>query len=445
MKRNLAKLLVVVFMLCLTVTPFSGVFAENNHISMNLTDVQTTVNYLKTGQLYLLPLDEIFTDSTSGHQLTYSVSGANLGPHTHIAYPEGVPTFVFTVANAGTYYATVRATCPTENVYAEFTITFNVSLATNGTPSQYDYTETDKSPVTVYVTISNDGMPIKNEDGVLMANLRVDLPHFYLNSYQLDSYNRYPTSGGNGGEYISSDPSDLILRPTALHLYLYLLENYYIDTPLVHDYDLLDYSFNSTKYVEYMDSNSAYTIGTSDKAISIGGSATSLYLTSFWGHDCNLMYFRNHVYPLMSPGWGATCDSALLNDGDVIEIAMFTDWEFFSNGAFLRFDGYEKMASCHVSPGNPLTVNVQRYDTSSVAMGGTESFEDTDGGIIVAIYESNGDYYDEFTWVNSTGNTYTYSLPQNMPTGTYYVVAMDENAETSDACMAPAVMTVDVY
>ena len=41
-------------------------------------------------------------------------------------------------------------------------------------------------------------------------------------------------------------------------------------------------------------------------ALTLSGSATSLYMRNFWGHDENLMYFRNHVYPLMSAGVGAT-------------------------------------------------------------------------------------------------------------------------------------------
>ena len=50
------------------------------------------------------------------------------------------------------------------------------------------------------------------------------------------------------------------------------------------------------------------------------------------------MYYRNHVYPLMSAGWGSTADYILLSDNDTIDLAMFSNWSFWTYGAFARFD-----------------------------------------------------------------------------------------------------------
>ena len=50
------------------------------------------------------------------------------------------------------------------------------------------------------------------------------------------------------------------------------------------------------------------------------------------------MYFVNHKYPLMAKGIGSTADYILLEDGDEIDLAMFSDWEFYHHGAFLNFD-----------------------------------------------------------------------------------------------------------
>ena len=446
MKGTTKKYLSVLIALCVVLTPLIGVFPANgDHITVNLTGVETSVS-LETGELYLLPLANIFNEPNSGHTVTYDVDGINgtiLGPHTHIAYPNGVPTLVFTEANADTYEIIVSASC-SGNDYAEFSMTFTVILASDGTPSQYGYNENDideDDTVRVYVTISNDGMPIKGTDGTIMANLEVDLPYINLSEYALTDYYRYGTNGG--GEYVDTT---VVKRPTALHLYLYLIANHYI-TPANSVYpltDLLDYTFTQNKTIQYMDGTTAYTATAyQDKAIDIEGSATSLYLTSFWGHDCNLMYFRNHVFPLMSPGWGATCDYALLSDGDVIEIAMFTDWGFYSDGAFLRFNGYDKYASCTKSKGQTLTVYTQGYDTTS--MGSYNVFENTEDELTVAIYTSTGTLYGYFTWAGNDSNIYSYTLPNNMPDGIYYVVAMDPDARTSAACMAPAVMTVAVH
>ena len=439
---NNKRIISIILAICLAVVPISGAFSANgDHITVNLTGVQTSVS-LETGELYVLSLANIFNDPNSGHTVTYDVDGINgtiLGPHTHIAYPEGVPTLVFTEANIGTYYVKVSASC-TDHDHADFSMTFTVTLASDGTPSQYSYNETAQNSVRVYVTISNDGMPIKGNDGTIMANLPVTVDYFDLDDYGLADYYRFPTN--NGGEYISNDPEDVIERPTVLHLYIQLLEQYYMDSLD----DVMDFCFNDEVEVKYMDGNSAYTIGTSDKAIDIEGSATSLYLLQFWGHDCNLMYFRNHVFPLMSPGWGATCDYALLSDGDVIEIAMFTDWGFFSDGAFLRFNGYDKYASCNISRGTTFDVYTQKYSTSS--MGGNGCFINTTEGLDVAIYSSNGACYGSFTRENNSSNKYSFTVPTStdvLPSGIYYVVARDPDAESEDACMAPAVMTVVVH
>ena len=110
-------------------------------------------------------------------------------------------------------------------------------------------------------------------------------------------------------------------------------------------------------------------------SLNITGSATSMYMQQFWGHDENLMYYRNHVYPLMSAGWGATADYMLLSDGDTIDVAMFSNWSFWQSGAFAAFD----RDSYAVKPGGSLTVQTQKYDTRSVADGGTESFEPITG------------------------------------------------------------------
>ena len=63
----------------------------------------------------------------------------------------------------------------------------------------------------------------------------------------------------------------------------------------------------------YMDWDSAYE-SCGKQALQITGSATSLYMSNFWGHDENLMYFATTAFP-MSGGWGATSDPILLSDG----------------------------------------------------------------------------------------------------------------------------------
>lgn len=435
MKKSIKRLLPVLLALCLALVAFTGttVFATNGtHITVN-SGAPTCVDWLKTGQLYILDLTTVFDNQNSDHELEYDVSSDIFGPQIYVKDVNGVPTLVFTVGTAGEYHVTISAACTDEDCedYADHIIEFDVDPATNGSPSQYGYDETDKNSVTVFVTISNDGMPLKGSDGAILAHIPVTVPYTSLNNYGLSTYYRYGTYGLNG----PYTESTVIARPTALHLFLNLLENHYVTG---NNYNLLNYSNSTT--VRYMDGTTAYTSSSPNKALDVSGYPTSLFFESFWGHDCNIMYFRNHVYPLMGPGWGATADYILLSDGDEIDIALYSNWEFFGDGAFLRFDEYEQSAS----RGDELTFSVQQYGTYVVAMGGTGYFEDTEDELLVYIYSSNGTFYDDFTWAGNSSNEYSYTLPQNMPTGLYYVVAMDPDAKTSDACLAPAVTTIIV-
>ena len=100
-----------------------------------------------------------------------------------------------------------------------------------------------------------------------------------------------------------------------------------------------------------------------------------MYMETFWGHDQNLMYYRNHVYPLMGPGWGSTADYILLSDNDTVDLAMFSNWEFWTKGAFAAFDKDEYS----VTAGSALAFQTLKYDTQSVADGGTEQFDPISG------------------------------------------------------------------
>lgn len=436
MKKIAKRFLTVLAALCLALTAFTatGAFAANGaHITVSST-VQTNIER-KTGQLYTLDLTTAFNDP-SGHTLTYTILETGLGPHVYI---KDNRTLVFCVADADEYTVTVRATCA-QGDHADLELNFDVDLATDGGVEQYGYDETAQNQVTVYVTLSNDGMPLKGFGNTILANLAVTLTYEDLNTYGLSYYYRYGTTGGSG-PYINSP---VVARPTALHLFLYLLSHYYMGNSTIQNYSTLSTYNVENKTVSYMDGGTAYTSTAQDKALLVSGIPTSFFMNNFWGHDCNLMYFRNHVYPLMSPGWGATADYILLSDNDVIDIALFSNWSFQEDGAFLRFDGEDQWASGAVSIGDTLYVSVQRYNTDSVIMGGTEDFEDTNGEVEVVLYDSTGDWVADFDLEG--GNEYSLEFSSALvETGTYYVIARDVNYGTSDACLAPAVMTVEVH
>ena len=137
---------------------------------------------------------------------------------------------------------------------------------------------------------------------------------------------------------------------------------------------------------------------------------------------------RNHVYPLMSAGWGSTADYILLSDNDTIDLAMFSNWSFCIYGAFARFDKDDYTAKV----GEKITFETQKYDTKSVSDGGTESFEPITG-LNVKLYNENWQQQQELT---SEGSSYTLDTA-SLKAGTYYLLGYDPNYGTGDAGRRP--------
>lgn len=314
---------------------------------------------------------------------------------------------------------------------APHTITVTVREGKDGDPRQYNYDETPASSVTVYVTVSSDGMPLMGKDGTILAHLPVKVPYFDLANQGLEKFYRYQTKDGRG-EYINST---IVRRPTALHLYLYLLGVYYLgySAKEVTSGDVKIPGRDGNVGVRDMNGNIPYT--DSLKALNITGRPTSLYMQQFWGHDENLMYYRNHVYPLMGVNWGSTADYILLSEGDTIDVAMFSNWDFYKEGgAFVAFDQDSYKATTKAN----LTFRTVQYATKSVADGGSEMFEPVTG-MKVALYDE--DWYAVAAPEVEEGNLYTLDTSELEP-GTYYLMALDPHAgETGETIPATGAHT----
>lgn len=431
--RVLAMLLSLV--LCLSLVP-QTVFATSDvsggaAACVTVKDGAKTAYEVAAGGLLTVRLDELFQDSGS-HGLTYTLDGGDYGTQTKVTTDkDGSAILSFTNPTAGTYTPTITATCA-EKAAASVQLTITVNEAADGDAAQYGYDETDAASVKVYVTVSHDGIPLVGNDGTVLSHLELDVPYFDLNKQDLSDYYRYHTENGQGG-YVDDQ---VVKRPTALHLYLYLLGVYYLGlTPeqVINGEEIIN-GHDGGVGVTDMTGNQPY--DDSSLALNITGSATSMYMQQFWGHDENLMYYRNHVYPLMSAGWGATADYVLLSDGDTIDVAMFSNWSFWQSGAFAAFD----RDSYAVRPGGSLTVQTLKYDTRSVADGGTESFEPITG-LTVKVYDADWREVGEVAAHSGDRSSYTYTFEKE---GTYYLLATDPNAGTEDACYAPATARVTV-
>lgn len=251
-----------------------------------------------------------------------------------------------------------------------FTMIFHVNsmAAYKQDGGRYLYNETDAKSVTVKVTVSSDGIPIQAEDGTGISELEVTVPYFDLANYGLQKYYRYKTNSGGG----YNSKLGVVERPTMLHLFIYMMEKYQLgafDQDLgtgLHKGGLLD-----NPREEYGITNIVGDVAfSSEKPLLIATQdACSLYMTSFWGHDCNLMYFLNREYPLWKKGGtdefsdayvGATCDYILLEDGDSIDLGMFTDYYFYNKEGkgFLNF----QQDTYTVNKGESLTVKKLNRD-----------------------------------------------------------------------------------
>ena len=416
MKRILSILLVLAMLLSMV----PAVFAADCDITVSTP----APDPVKVGALYQLPLGTVFTDP-NGHALSFALK-ADYGNKVYIKDN----TLQFTSAEAGEFRIGITATC-TGGGSAEVVVPITVEAVEDGGKNQYGYDETDQASVTVYVTISSDGAPIigKDDGGTILSHLEVKVPYFPLSLYGLDDFNRYHTENGSG----SYTDNEIVQRPTLLHLYIYMLERYYLGVAEK------DCGKGTSGLLEFTGSGEGVNdmLGGSYKdtlnALLISGSATSMYMQNFWGHDENLMYYRNHVYPLMSAGWGSTADYILLSDNDTIDLAMFSNWSFWTYGAFARFDKDDYTAKV----GEKITFETQKYDTKSVSDGGTESFEPITG-LNVKLYNENWEQQQELT---SEGSSYTLDTA-SLKAGTYYLLGYDPNYGTENACYAPATAKV---
>lgn len=434
-KRIVSLLLALTLVLSAAVFGVIPALAADSCVSVKADAVTTSEGV--AGSLLEIKLADIFED-TDGHTLTYKLTNADqFSVQTKVK--DGV--LYVSEKDPGTYEPKVKATCSDgKDVTVAFAVT--VKEAPHGLDAQYNYDETPAKEVTVYVTISNDGVPIRGRDGTVLCHKAITVPYFDLSRYDLAEFYRYHTANGEG-EYIDEN---IVERPTGLHLYLYLLERYFIGLPEEEcgkgKYTRGDLeAFMLNEDVMYMDETPAYM---ADKcaALKITGSPTSLYMANFWGHDENLMYYRNHCYPYMSPGWGSTSDYIVLSDGDTWDVSMYSNWSFWSSGgAFTCFDKDEYNAR----PGMQLTVNMQAYGTT---------FEDSNfypfANLDVFLYNSKWEQIEQYKEAADGKSTFSFTAPTEE--GTYYLVGMDpyrkiatdDSGGTDYAKIAPATAILNV-
>lgn len=280
--------------------------------------------------------------------------------------------------------------------------------------------DTDKSSVTVYLSISEDGTFVTGKDTnqTVVSHVPITVEYFDLAEYGLEEFYRYESEAPeDGGAYVG----DTVLKqPTVLHLFIRAIEEFYLG---------------------------GEKLEVGGDALTLQGSATSMFMKRFWGHDENLMYFVDHAYPLMRAGWGATADYILLEEGMEIDVAMFSDWNFYTYGAFAYFTPTKVTAEV----GEKISLQMMGVSTMSDVNGQSrEEMPMIDENLVYAKVEDavagySNDSWEMFDVMTDEEGQATISFGEP---GTYLVSSTPLyetfRGDNDTACVAPPVATITV-
>ncbi len=273
-----------------------------------------------------------------------------------------------------------------------------VALATDG-----EDISSNTESITVYLSVSDNGdfanSPVTGEK---MARIPVEISYFDLAQYGLGTFYN-----------LNQENSEIIEMPTLLHLFLQVIEDYYLDAT----YDKEDPEHKS--------------------AFEITGSAGMASLNRFWNHDYNLMYKVDRANPNTEDNPYATCDNILIEDGDVITVGMFASQTWYLDGYFAYFDQY--------------TNEITEDETVSFSVKGRPVFGDgttdvpLDSTKVFAIKTTNPDWIQDENpeVIENIDENGAFKIVFDTP-GTYYVTLLDHYAMQTTATIIPDIVKITV-
>ena len=251
----------------------------------------------------------------------------------------------------------------------------------------------------VYFSLSKDGVYVTGNDSehTLLASVPVEVSWFDLEPYGLGAY-----TVKRGGRVVK--------QPTMLHLMIRMLETYYLEA--------------------------GQTLTNNTDALTASGSFGSLYFQKFWGGGENLTYFLNHAFPVMYPGMGATADYMTLENGDLVELGMFTSGEFYTDEKagypyFVRQDG---------TAADRLTLAAREAQTLVLHLAGSDMYTAApkdqilrNTKVYVAQQPANGDAA-QWTLLGTTDKDGALRVSFRQA-GTYYVAAAGSSVSAPGVCL----------
>ena len=188
------------------------------------------------------------------------------------------------------------------------------------------------------------------------------------------------------------------------------------------------------------------------KTLNITGSPGSLYMEHLWGLDQNLNYYLNYEYPLASAGWGSTADQILLHDGDVVTLAHYSDWNFYSDsGAGFNYltDENESRTRVVADRGEKDSITFQTW-RAQAGMNGGETAQNKMTGKYQLYYIPVDDMWDgdvaSWTLLGETENGELKVDLDNIPNGEYFVgIPGQPGVEHTDViCSSPGGIYLNV-
>ena len=188
------------------------------------------------------------------------------------------------------------------------------------------------------------------------------------------------------------------------------------------------------------------------ETLNITGSPGSLYMEHLWGLDQNLNYYLNYEYPLASAGWGSTADQILLHDGDVVTLAHYSDWNFFSDsGAGFNYLTDENGSRTRVvaDRGEKDSITFQTW-RAQAGMNGGETAQNKMTGKYQLYYIPVDDMLDgdvtSWTRLGETENGELKVDLDNIPNGEYFVgIPGQQGVEHTDIiCSSPGGIYLNV-
>ena len=212
------------------------------------------------------------------------------------------------------------------------------------------------------------------------------------------------------GAYTVKRGGQVVKQPTVLHLMIRMLETYYLEA--------------------------GQTLTNNTDALTASGSFGSLYFQKFWGGGENLTYFLNHAFPVMYPGMGATADYMTLENGDLVELGMFTSGEFYTDEKagypyFVRQDG---------TAADRLTLAAREAQTLVLHLAGSDMYTAApkdqilrNTKVYVTQQPANGDAA-QWTLLGTTDKDGALRVSFRQA-GTYYVAAAGSSVSAPGVCL----------